>query len=76
MATPTPPTPPAAPPPQPPAQAPFLTMHTAIILLAATLIAIIVGALAFLAGHVVAAAVLAGLGAFGGSIPVLRNLIA
>jgi hypothetical protein len=66
----------AAPQPQSPAQAPFLTVHTAIILLAATVIGIVVGVLTFLVGHIVAAAILAGLCAFGGSTPVLRGLIA
>ncbi|KIZ15647.1 hypothetical protein [Streptomyces natalensis] len=58
--------------PEPP---PFLTMHTAIILLAAILIGLIAGTLTFLSGTLVPAAVLAGLTAAGLSIPVLRSLI-
>ena len=60
---------------QPPAQAPFLTMRTAVIILAAVVIGIVVGVLSFFAGHIIAAAFLAGLCAFGGSIPVLHSLI-
>lgn len=55
--------------------APFLTMHTAIILLAAIIIGLIAGFLTFLSGTLIPAAVLAGLTAAGLSIPVLRGLI-
>jgi len=73
---PTPPAPPADPQPQPPLQEPFLTMRTTIILLAAFVIGVFVGTLTFFTGHIAAAAVLAGLIAFGGSIPALHSLIA
>ncbi|WP_173909818.1 hypothetical protein [Streptomyces sp. 2323.1] len=52
-----------------------MTMHTAIILLAAVIIGLIAGILTFLSGTLVPAAVLAGLSASGLSIPVLRSLI-
>ncbi|MEW1583458.1 hypothetical protein AB0407_36110 [Streptomyces microflavus] len=63
---------PASPPPGP---APFLTVHTAIILLASVVIGLIVGGLTFVSTQAAAAAVLAGLTAAGVSIPVLRSLI-
>ena len=79
MTTPPPPstsTPPVPPTPQSPTQPPFLTVHTAIILLAAIVIGALVGVLTFLIAPIVAAATLAGLTAFGTSIPILRGLIA
>ncbi|MEV7130968.1 hypothetical protein [Streptomyces sp. NPDC093260] len=61
--------------PTPQGPAPFLTIHTAVVLLIAVVIGLIVGGLTFLSGGAVAAAVLAGLTAAGVSIPVLRSLI-
>lgn len=61
--------------PEPVQQGPFVTQHTAIILLAAFVIGLVVGGLTFLSGNPVASAVLAGLLSSGGSVPVLRNLI-
>lgn len=56
-------------------QGPFMTQHTAIILLAAFVIGLVVGGLTFLSGNPTASAVLAGLLSAGGSVPVLRTLI-
>ncbi|WKX23627.1 hypothetical protein [Streptomyces sp. HUAS CX7] len=61
--------------PTPQGPAPFLTIHTAVVLLIAVVIGLIVGGLTFLSGGAVAAAVLAGLTAAGFSVPVLRSLI-
>ncbi|MDG9711404.1 hypothetical protein [Streptomyces sp. DH10] len=61
--------------PTPQGPAPFLTIHTTIVLLIAVVIGLIVGGLTFLSGGAVAAAVLAGLTAAGVSVPVLRSLI-
>ncbi|MFJ8584885.1 hypothetical protein ACIRD2_09530 [Streptomyces sp. NPDC093595] len=61
--------------PDQPDPAPFLTVHTALVLLAAAFIGSVVGGLAFLSGGPVAGAVLAGLTGFGASVPVLRSLI-
>ncbi|CAL9674376.1 hypothetical protein SUDANB178_07887 (plasmid) [Streptomyces sp. enrichment culture] len=61
--------------PTPQGPAPFLTIHTAVVLLIAVVIGLIVGGLTFLSGGAVAAAVLAGLTTAGVSIPVLRTLI-
>ncbi|MEV0498091.1 hypothetical protein AB0I84_10870 [Streptomyces spectabilis] len=52
-----------------------MPIHTAVILLIAAVIGIIVGCLTFLTSGVVAGAVLAGLTAAGVSTPVLRTLI-
>ncbi|MGW6890388.1 hypothetical protein ACWGKK_36530 [Streptomyces chartreusis] len=52
-----------------------MTVHTAVVLLSAAFIGIVVGGLSFLSGGPAAAAVLAGLTAFGVSVPVLRSLI-
>lgn len=54
---------------------PFLTMHTALVLLAAAFIGLVVGGLTFLSGGPVASALLAGLTGTGASVPVLRSLI-
>lgn len=62
-------------PPEPPQPGPFITQHTAIILLTATVIGLVVGGLTFLSGTPAAGAVLAGLLSAGGSVPVLRTLI-
>ncbi|MFE6200946.1 hypothetical protein [Streptomyces sp. NPDC057838] len=65
----------SSPVPTPQGPAPFLTIHTAVVLLIAVVIGLVVGGLTFLSGGAVAAAVLAGLTAAGISIPVLRSLI-
>lgn len=62
---------PVPPPPEPP----FISVHTAIVLLAAVLIGLIVGGLTFLSDFSSPGAVLAGLGATGVSVPALRSLI-
>ncbi|MET4662931.1 putative membrane protein YccC [Streptomyces sp. PvP037] len=65
----------SSPVPTPQGPAPFLTIHTAVVLLIAVVIGLIVGGLTFLSGGAVAAAVLAGLTAAGVSVPGLRSLI-
>ncbi|MET9372256.1 hypothetical protein ABZY00_31070 [Streptomyces griseoflavus] len=65
----------SSPVPTPQGPAPFLTIHTAVVLLIAVVIGLVVGGLTFLSGGAVAAAVLAGLTTAGVSIPVLRTLI-
>ncbi|MEU3342561.1 hypothetical protein [Streptomyces sp. NPDC006668] len=62
---------PAPPPPEPP----FISMHTAVVLLTAIVIGLVVGGLTFLTEFSAAGAVLAGLTAGGLSVPVLRSLI-
>ncbi|WP_326790524.1 hypothetical protein [Streptomyces sp. NBC_00151] len=52
-----------------------MTLHTALILLTALVIGLVVGGLTFLGGTPAASAVLAGLLSAGGSVPVLRTLI-
>jgi len=64
----------SVPPPQPP-PGPFLPLHTALVLLAAAVIGLVVAGLTFLSGTPAAGAVLAGLISAGGSVPVLRTLI-
>jgi hypothetical protein len=54
---------------------PFLSLHTAVILLTAIVIGLVVGGLTVLTGVQVATAVLAGLAAAGASVSVLRSLI-
>jgi len=54
---------------------PFLTQHTALVLLTAGVIGLVIGALTFFSGTPAAGAVLAGLLSAGGSVPVLRTLI-
>ncbi|RSN90120.1 hypothetical protein DMH26_28605 [Streptomyces sp. WAC 05379] len=54
---------------------PFLSLHTAVVLIAALIGGLIVGGLTMLAGAPLAGAVLAGLSAFGSSVPILRSLI-
>jgi len=54
---------------------PFLTVHTAVVLLAALFIGCVGGGLTFLSGSPLAGAVLAGLTGAGASVPVLRSLI-
>lgn len=62
-------------PPEPSQPVPFITQHTAIILLAAFVIGLIIGSLTFLSGTSAAGSVLASLVSAGGSVPVLRSLI-
>jgi hypothetical protein len=50
-------------------------MHTAVVLVTAAIIGLIFGGLTFLSDFSAPGAVLAGLGAAGLSIPVLRSLI-
>lgn len=57
-------------PPSERAEEPFLSLHSAVVL-----IGIVVGVLAHLGGTPPASAVLAGLAAAGASVPVLRALI-
>ncbi|MEU4584462.1 hypothetical protein AB0F92_20565 [Kitasatospora aureofaciens] len=61
-------------PPQPD-PAPFLTVRTAIILLMAAFIGLIVGGLTFLSGGPAAGAVLAGLTGAGASVLGLQKLV-
>jgi hypothetical protein len=62
---------PVPPPPEPP----FISMHTAVVLLTAIVIGLVVGGLTFLSEFSAPDAALAGLGAGGLSVPVLRSLI-
>ncbi|WP_254644874.1 hypothetical protein [Streptomyces sp. BV286] len=52
-----------------------MTLHTALVLLTALVIGLVVGGLTFLADSPTASAVLAGLLSAGSSVPVLRRLI-
>ncbi|MFF1544397.1 hypothetical protein [Streptomyces sp. NPDC058291] len=61
--------------PGPPPEPPFLSLHTAVVLLTALVIGLITGALTALTGVSAAGAVLAGLAAAGPSVPVLRSLV-
>ncbi|MEU6760272.1 hypothetical protein [Streptomyces sp. NPDC046685] len=54
---------------------PFLTVHSAVVLVAALLAGLVVGALSYLGGIPPALCVLAGLSGTGGAVPVLRTLI-
>ncbi|MCX5379856.1 hypothetical protein [Streptomyces sp. NBC_00091] len=54
---------------------PLLTLHAAVVLLGALLTGFVAGGLSYLGGVPVPLAVLAGLGAAGGAVPVLRTLI-
>ncbi|MGW7046337.1 hypothetical protein ACWGDT_27320 [Streptomyces avermitilis] len=54
---------------------PFMTQRTAIILLTAVVIGLIVGGLTFLSDTAAPGAVLAGTLSAGGSVPVLHGLI-
>ncbi|MFD7028712.1 hypothetical protein ACFWAR_11835 [Streptomyces sp. NPDC059917] len=54
---------------------PFLTLHTAFVLVTAVLIGCAAGVLTHLGGTHPALSVLAGLTAGGGAVPVLRGLI-
>ncbi|MEU5807800.1 MULTISPECIES: hypothetical protein [unclassified Streptomyces] len=54
---------------------PLLTLHAAVVFLAALIIGLVVGGLSHLGGVPAALAVLAGLGAAGAAVPVLHGLI-
>ncbi|MFD7554626.1 MULTISPECIES: hypothetical protein [unclassified Streptomyces] len=54
---------------------PFLSLHTAVILLTAVMIGIVLGALTLLSGAPAPGAIAAGLTSAGGSVPALRSLI-
>ncbi|MEV0992249.1 hypothetical protein [Streptomyces sp. NPDC049949] len=54
---------------------PFLSLHTAVVLVIALLIGCAVGGLSFMGAVPLALCVLAGLTAAGGAVPVLRGLI-
>jgi len=54
---------------------PFLSLHTAVVLLIALVVGVSIGGLTVLTGAPVAAAVIAGLTSAGTSVPVLRTLI-
>ncbi|MFF3943136.1 hypothetical protein [Streptomyces phaeofaciens] len=54
---------------------PFLSLHTAVVLLSAFVIGAVLGTLALFTGAPVAAAVAAGITSAGGSVPALRSLI-
>ena len=62
-------------PPEPVRPGPLLPQRTVLILVAALVIGIATGALAYLAGHLLAEAVLAGGAAAGTAIPALHKLI-
>ncbi|MER5728791.1 hypothetical protein ABT084_10680 [Streptomyces sp. NPDC002138] len=59
----------------PPLPEPFLTLHTAFVLVTAALIGCLVGVLTHLGGTRPAPAVLAGLTAAAGAVPGQRSLI-
>ncbi|MEV6734605.1 MULTISPECIES: hypothetical protein [unclassified Streptomyces] len=59
----------------PDTEPPFLPLHTAVVVLAALFGGLVVGGLTYLGGTHPALAVLAGLTAAGGAVPVLRELI-
>ncbi|KRD23370.1 MULTISPECIES: hypothetical protein [unclassified Streptomyces] len=54
---------------------PFLSLHSAVVLLIAFIIGIVLGVLTLLTGVPAAAAVAAGITSAGGSIPALHKLI-
>ncbi|MEU6864131.1 hypothetical protein ABZ924_12775 [Streptomyces sp. NPDC046876] len=54
---------------------PFLSLHTAVVLIGALITGLVVGGLSRAGGVHPALAVLAGLTAGGGAVPVLRGLI-
>ncbi len=64
-----------APEPTRPEPTPFMSQHTALVLLTAVVIGLIIGGLTYLNRVPVPGAVTAGLLAAGGSVPVLRSLI-
>ncbi|MFE8015160.1 hypothetical protein [Streptomyces antibioticus] len=59
----------------PSAEPPFLSLHTAVVLLTAFVIGLVMGGLTVLTGASVAAAVFVGLTVGGSSVPALRSLI-
>ncbi|MER5859787.1 hypothetical protein ABT131_29935 [Streptomyces sp900105245] len=59
----------------PQSQQPFLSLHTAVVLLIAFIIGVVLGTLTLLTGSPVAAAVAAGLTSAGASIPPLHTHI-
>jgi ABC-type antimicrobial peptide transport system permease subunit len=59
----------------PASEPPFLSLHTAVVLLAALIVGVTIGVLTVFTDVPVAAAVIAGLTATGASVPVLRSLI-
>ncbi|MCP9994420.1 hypothetical protein LUX09_34435 [Streptomyces albogriseolus] len=58
-----------------PLEAPLLSVHAAVVFLAAVIIGLVVGHLMFLHDKSLPAAVAAGVVAAGGSVPVLHKLI-
>ncbi|GGW39597.1 hypothetical protein [Streptomyces xantholiticus] len=58
-----------------PAGEPFLSTHTAVVLLTAAMIGFVIGGLTVFTGAPVAAAIIAGITSAGVCIPVLRALI-
>ncbi|WP_326647239.1 hypothetical protein [Streptomyces sp. NBC_01750] len=54
---------------------PFVSLHTAVVLLTALVIGLVIGGLTALADAPIAVAVLAGLTGAGPSVPALRSLI-
>ncbi|MCZ0210680.1 hypothetical protein OZK63_35375 [Streptomyces sp. UMAF16] len=58
-----------------PSELPLLSVHAAVVFLAAVIIGFVMGGLMFLHDKSVPAAVAAGLVAAGGSVPVLHKLI-
>ncbi|MFH8796913.1 hypothetical protein [Streptomyces sp. NPDC017941] len=58
-----------------PSETPLLSVHAAVVFLAAVIISLVMGGLMFLHDKSVPAAVAAGLVAAGGSVPVLHKLI-
>ncbi|MGW2900749.1 hypothetical protein ACWDAO_40815 [Streptomyces sp. NPDC001212] len=58
-----------------PAETPLLSVHAAVVFLAAVIIGLVMGGLMFLHNKSVPAAVAAGLVAAGGRVPVLHKLI-
>ncbi|GGV65221.1 hypothetical protein GCM10010294_17950 [Streptomyces griseoloalbus] len=53
----------------------FLSLHTAVVLLAAVVIGMVIGCLTVLTGAPIAAAAIAGVLSAGGSVPALHTLI-
>jgi len=53
----------------------LLSLRSTVIFLTATLVGIIAGSLTYLAGHQPPYAVLIGLGAFAGAIPVINRIV-
>ncbi|MET9197060.1 hypothetical protein ABZX60_27635 [Streptomyces olivaceus] len=58
-----------------PSETPLLSVHAAVVFLTAAIIGLVMGGLTFLHDKSVPAAVTAGLGSFGISVPVLHKLI-